>query len=31
VRFAVFVGSLGMVALWIFEAARLKDSVRVQR
>jgi hypothetical protein len=25
------VGSLGMVALWIFEAARLKDSVRYQR
>jgi hypothetical protein len=31
VRFAVFVCSLGMVALWIFEAARLKDSVRYQR
>jgi hypothetical protein len=31
VRFAVFVGCLGMVALWIFEAARLKDSVRYQR
>jgi len=31
VRFAVFVGSLGMVALWIFEAARLKDSLRYQR
>jgi len=31
VRFAVFVGSLGMVALWIFEAARLKNSVRYQR
>jgi hypothetical protein len=28
VRFAVFVGSMGMVALWIFEAARLKDSVK---
>jgi hypothetical protein len=31
VRFAVFVCSLGMIALWIFEAARLKDSVRYQR
>jgi len=31
VRFAVFVGCLGMVALWIFEVARLKDSVRYQR
>ena len=31
VRFAVFAGSLGMVALWIFEAARLKDSVRYHR
>ena len=28
VRFAVFVCSLGMLALWIFEAARLKDSMR---
>src|SRR2546421_1889363 len=31
VRFAIFVASLGMVAVWIFEAARLKDSVRYQR
>jgi hypothetical protein len=31
VRFAVFVCSLGMVGLWVFEAARLKDSVRYQR
>ena len=31
VRFAVFVGCMGMLALWIFEAARLKDSVRYQR
>jgi len=29
VRFAVFVCSLGMVAVWIFDAARLKDSVRI--
>jgi len=31
VRFAVFVCSLGMVGLWVFEAARLKDSLRYQR
>ncbi len=31
VRFAVFVCSLGMVAVWIFDAARLKDSLRYQR
>jgi len=31
VRFAVLMGCLGMLALWIFEAARLKDSVRYPR
>ncbi len=31
IRFALFVGSMLLLALWMFEAARLRESVRHQR